>query len=169
MKQKSVNEFFHFHLILPCVSYFSEIKALKGFQRLRLISQLGKLALYARLYRSWVRNPRSGLSGFDKHFPEPPVAFHSWIYDDCSTKITVDYVWYYYREKDPYYMEKICVKAYFRVCDFEFVIIFSPESIGAPFRRVGCLFRVGHSTFIFVFLHVSCIYITNVALVFDFN
>ncbi|KAI3410083.1 hypothetical protein GPALN_006445 [Globodera pallida] len=49
-----------------------------------LLSKLGKIALYLRLYRSSITSPITGHKGFDSFFPQPTVRFHRDLYGECS-------------------------------------------------------------------------------------
>uniref|UniRef100_A0A914HSR9 EGF-like domain-containing protein n=1 Tax=Globodera rostochiensis TaxID=31243 RepID=A0A914HSR9_GLORO len=49
-----------------------------------LLSELGKIALYLRLYRSSITSPITGHKGFDSFFPQPTVRFHRDLYGNCS-------------------------------------------------------------------------------------
>ncbi|KAL3072477.1 hypothetical protein niasHS_017451 [Heterodera schachtii] len=49
-----------------------------------LLSKLGKIALYFRLYRSSITSPMTGHHGFDSFFPQPTVEFHRYLYEKCS-------------------------------------------------------------------------------------
>ncbi|KAI1732799.1 hypothetical protein Ddc_01690 [Ditylenchus destructor] len=64
-----------------------EISDFSAQQKQEVLSKLGKLALYTRLYRSWIRSPITGHRGFEKYFPEPQVRFNAEIYDSCSERI----------------------------------------------------------------------------------
>uniref|UniRef100_A0A915LK53 EGF-like domain-containing protein n=1 Tax=Meloidogyne javanica TaxID=6303 RepID=A0A915LK53_MELJA len=48
------------------------------------LAKLGKIALYLRLYRTWIYSPASGHRGFHRYNPYPPVTFHPYIYGNCS-------------------------------------------------------------------------------------
>ncbi|KAI1726323.1 calcium-binding EGF domain-containing protein [Ditylenchus destructor] len=65
----------------------NEIIGFSAQQKQEVLSKLGKIALYMRLYRSWIRSPITGHHGFEKYFPEPHVRFNAEIYDSCSTCI----------------------------------------------------------------------------------
>lgn len=56
-----------------------------------MISKIGKIALFSRVYRSWITNPKTGQKGHDQYFPKPNVLFHPWVYDYCTKKISVKF------------------------------------------------------------------------------
>ena len=52
-------------------------------ERLAVISKLGKIAFYSRLYRSWIYTP-AGKKGFLERFPEPKIEVHPDIINYCT-------------------------------------------------------------------------------------
>uniref|UniRef100_A0A915NJF6 EGF-like domain-containing protein n=1 Tax=Meloidogyne floridensis TaxID=298350 RepID=A0A915NJF6_9BILA len=66
-------------------NYSSSLMNLTSFNHVRSrLAKLGKIALYLRLYRTWIYSPASGHRGFHRYNPYPPVTFHPYIYGNCS-------------------------------------------------------------------------------------
>lgn len=51
-------------------------------QHINMLSKLGKLALYSRLYLQWARNPRDGKKLSARELPH--VKFNADVYCDCA-------------------------------------------------------------------------------------